>query len=158
MEITVRMTPGFYSEWLMSEVVDNFASEDIPLMRTILAEDDTTAAAMWEHHFRGIHDFDRERVHFNICMLNAKLLKSKAEVTFDDDAIIYVLHPLSLDYQMDKWADWGKEGAGFIRSARRIKREMMEQVKDTPVGDRIFAAIREMAERNREWSKQLLSR
>ena len=45
----------------------------------------------------------------------------------ESDAAVSAL-VLSLDYDIDKWGDWGREGAPFVRVARRILDEIHEQL------------------------------
>ena len=121
--VVVSMTREFLSEWTMSEVVDNlYGYEDD--VRRILDLPDDEAEAAWQELFGSIHDWDRDRVEFDLCILTAHKTKATAKVTFTPRAVAYVRHYLGLNYQLSKWHEWGREGAGFLRSGRRILKEL----------------------------------
>lgn len=126
---SVKVTAQFFSEWMMSECVDNFHEEDAVAMEHMLAMDEADAEAKWDEvGYEGIHSWDRERVAFNVAMVRVGSERSGAQYGCKGRVTIYLTREAAeyavkeLPFHYDKWLQWGSHG--YIRSAERVVREL----------------------------------
>lgn len=126
----IKMTKAFYLEWCISEYVDQVRLKDV--IDALSVRNQAEAKQLWIASESGeVFDYDLNRLYFTKDMFNAELLTDRAYVEFSPDAQMYVTHAYGLEYHIEKWQTWLKDGnqsaRGYVRSGKRILSEVMER-------------------------------